>query len=285
MSDRAQNGGGGQGARGRPPHPATVVQRKAPHSAAAGQRRPSHPATVVQRKGLPPHPATVVQPKAPHPATVACRPYLLVQRAAGPDVTGWKFKKFKDYLLARPKGPAEDWNAYADRHKQSFSGYSEKEHGKFFSNAIEAVKKAAQVPAPQTPVKSKAKLWSRGWSYRNERWREPTETRNLKEQRPTTNGHSEQLIYRGMYVQSGDWIGFTQNEYPCISEGCCEYFSNVSNEPGVAGVIFNVVDSGGYARDHGREPGSSAVIYFIKGNMYYEPPDDDDVDVPPKPPS
>lgn len=55
-----------------PPHPATVVQPKAPH-----------PAAVVQEEALPPHPATVVQPKrpfgameappprAPHAATVA----------------------------------------------------------------------------------------------------------------------------------------------------------------------------------------------------------------------
>ncbi|WP_437479214.1 hypothetical protein WME75_32880 [Sorangium sp. So ce1014] len=49
MSHGTRGGGGGRGAGARPPHPATVVQRK----------------------GLPPHPATVVQPKAPHPATVS----------------------------------------------------------------------------------------------------------------------------------------------------------------------------------------------------------------------
>jgi hypothetical protein len=60
----------------RPPHPATVVQEKAPHPAKAwrGKELPPHPATVGQPKPAfggvrerPPHPATVVQPNAPRP--------------------------------------------------------------------------------------------------------------------------------------------------------------------------------------------------------------------------
>ncbi|WP_437580597.1 hypothetical protein [Sorangium sp. So ce887] len=72
----------------RPPHPATVAQKKA---APAKSSRPPHPATVAQKKAAPakparpPHPATVVQKKAapakparpPHPATV-------VQKKAAP---------------------------------------------------------------------------------------------------------------------------------------------------------------------------------------------------------
>jgi hypothetical protein len=87
----------------KPPHPATVAQKKAapvkdarpPHPAAVAQKkaapakkvRPPHPATVAQKKAAPvkatrpPHPATVAQKKAaparparpPHPATVAQR--------------------------------------------------------------------------------------------------------------------------------------------------------------------------------------------------------------------
>jgi hypothetical protein len=58
------------------PHPATVVQRKAPHAATIGlPPRPPHPATVAQphrsmsaSDARSPHPAL-----APHPATVAQR--------------------------------------------------------------------------------------------------------------------------------------------------------------------------------------------------------------------
>ncbi|WP_437278146.1 hypothetical protein WME90_44135 [Sorangium sp. So ce375] len=101
----------GGGAAQRPPHPATVAQRREapfggakalpPHPATVAQRReapfggakalPPHPATVAQRreapfggaKTLPPHPATVAQRREapfggaktlpPHPATVAQR--------------------------------------------------------------------------------------------------------------------------------------------------------------------------------------------------------------------
>jgi len=83
------------GAQEKPPHPATVAQRRtAPRSTPA---KPPHPATVAQRRAAPPsttqrppHPATVAQRRAappsttqrpPHPATVAQR------RATPPSTT------------------------------------------------------------------------------------------------------------------------------------------------------------------------------------------------------
>jgi hypothetical protein len=254
MSDGTK---GGQGANRRPPHPATVVQP-----------RPAFGSMPAR----PPHPATVAQPKAPHAARFqgADRSYLsLVQPAAGPDVTGWKFKKFDDYMTLHPKPSGEGWDAYATRLKQTFNGYNSKDHDKFFNNAIETAKKK-QAPKAPTKVESKAKLWSRVVVFRNDAWRVPGQTRNMRGQRPSTNGHAEQVCYIKMEVHPDDWIGFVQNEYPCIGEGCCTYFANVSKT--VRGVIFNVVDSGGYALEHGRKVGSSAVIYFIGGEMFYDAP-------------
>jgi Yersinia/Haemophilus virulence surface antigen len=103
----------------RPPHPATVVQRRAapeargerpPHPATVTAQRPPHPATVVQRRAAsearverPPHPATVTAQRPPHPATVVQRRAVVAQRSSA--------------AAAKPAETAKDdtWVAFRQR--------------------------------------------------------------------------------------------------------------------------------------------------------------------------
>ncbi|WP_434047611.1 MULTISPECIES: hypothetical protein [Sorangium] len=101
----------------RPPHPATVAQKKA---APAKKERPPHPATVAQKKAAPakkerpPHPATVAQKKAapakkerpPHPATVAQKKAAPAKKERPPHPATVAQKKAAPAKKERPPHPA-----------------------------------------------------------------------------------------------------------------------------------------------------------------------------------
>ncbi|WP_437600075.1 hypothetical protein WMF28_00770 [Sorangium sp. So ce590] len=275
--------------KGRPPHPATVAQPKAPRLASApGKGRPPHPATVAQPKaprlasapgkGRPPHPATVAQPKAPHQALIARSP--VAQRAeATYDVATWKFTAFKAHLAANDKLDNEDWDAYKNRILGAFRNYDPGRQAKFFDNAVTARQQVwKQKQSTRSPKKpSKETLWSSAFRYNDnsKRWTPATHTKPKQNanRRTTTNKHAEQSLFSTMQLPTtSGWIGFVQNEWPCKGEGCCSFFIGVSKLDNVAGVVFTVQGSGGYATEHGREIGSSGHVYFCDGNMTYDPP-------------
>jgi hypothetical protein len=121
---------------------------------------------------------------------------------------------------------------------------------------------------------NKEALWSQDYIYAAGHWKKASHAKTLTNQgkRTIINEHEEQKLYSTMGIDDGCWIGFVQNEWPCIGEGCCGFFKGVSNRKNVAGVIFTVRNSGGYATEHGREIGSSGHVYFCKGQMSYNPP-------------
>jgi hypothetical protein len=100
--------GSPRGPNERSPHPATVVQPKAPHVATV-RRAGQGP------NGQAPHPATVVQPKAPHVATVgragqgpngqAPHSATVVQPRTPPPAKAWQGRKLPPHpaTVAQPK--------------------------------------------------------------------------------------------------------------------------------------------------------------------------------------
>lgn len=248
-----------------------------------------------------PHPATMARPRAAHPAKsgrawnlagtvtdrrggAAAQPMIVKT-----NVAGWTFKHFRNHVAGHPKRTGESWDDYRIRLLADFDNFNALKQSGWLQSAIDKHKKQL---APKVEVKaaSKPKLWSNAYVYNGTRWSKASLSTNKRDARTTTNSHAEQELFSLMGLPrdgSAVWIGFDQNEFPCIGEGCCDFFRGVSKRAEVKGVIFRVSDAGGYALEHGREIGSSANIYFVNGRMSYKTDDIDGVepnDVPPPPP-
>ncbi|MDI1446800.1 hypothetical protein [Polyangium sp. 6x1] len=191
------------------------------------------------------------------------------------NVEKWTFKHFLPHVKSNPKAPDETWEDYRDRLLDGFSNYNEQRHKKFLDQAISKLKEAESSETKSTKPVNKPKLWSNAYVWNGSRWNAATFTKDQKKSahRFTTNDHAEQELYSRMYVPGTDtWIGFHQNEFPCMGEdSCCAYFQGVSNT--IAGVVFNVVNAGHYAKDHGLEAGASGVVYIVNGQISYVRPD------------
>ncbi len=208
------------------------------------------------------------QPRLPHPASAA-RPGVVQRMKITNTNSRWKLPDFKNYIRSNRRENDEEldedqlWEKLQRDEGQSNRALFKKAFGKIQNEPFKTV--------TNVQIVNKPKLWSTAYIYNDRRWTEAT--RHDRPQRPKKNKHTEQRLYSTMNLPNKSvWIGFVQNEWPCIGEGCCEFFSSASTHSEIAGVVFSVQDSGGYALEHGREVGSSGTVYFYEGQMTYTRP-------------
>ena len=93
-----------------------------------------------------------------------------------------------------------------------------------------------------------------------------------RQQGGSGGGHAERAAYNAIKsLKSGDWIGFTQNAWPCIREtdSCTEYFQAESLRTGV-NFVFNIVgNSSGYAAAHNKPGDQRGSLVIQNGTTTY----------------
>jgi hypothetical protein len=205
------------------------------------------------------------QPRLPHPASAA-RPGV-VQRMKNTNSGKWKLPDFKDYIRSNRRENDEELNE--DQLWEKLQRDKGQSNRALFAKAFGRIQNEPFKTVTNVQIVNKPKLWSTAYIYNGRRW--TAATRHDRPQRPTKNKHTEQRLYSTMNLPDEPvWIGFVQNEWPCI--GCCDFFSTASTYPEIEGVIFSVQDSGGYAFEHGQELGSNGTVYFYNGAMTYTRP-------------
>jgi hypothetical protein len=190
------------------------------------------------------------------------------------DVTQWTRRHFLQHVtVTKPPATNEGWDAYKQRLTYQFRGYNKDRHDRFLDGVIRDLQKPAKTTTT-TKTEKKVAIWSEAYIYSGNHWKKASHAKTLTNQgkRTITNKHEEQKLFSTMELAEGCWIGFVQNEWPCKEEGCCAFFEAVSLRNDVEGVIFNVQNSGGYAKEHGRKSGSSGRVYFYNGEMSYTAP-------------
>jgi hypothetical protein len=193
------------------------------------------------------------------------------------DATNWTFRNFQGLVRDHARNAGETNDAYQLRlraliqftphqvPKQEQTKNAQREQ--WLTKAI-----ADKYPPPKVEVKREGKqtrvaLHSTLYLFNAQtgRWSRPA---LAPERRGGGTDHSEQDQYKRYQqpVEKKSWVGFSQNEYPCKAQ-CIPYFKAESRKRDI-GFVFTVTDSGGYAADWGKEPGSTATIYVVDGEAY-----------------